>query len=83
VAALFAIEQALAGTVAGLLGVAGGALLARQIVVRQMELEWRFLPGTLGAAFAAALLLTLVAGLAASSRALRQRPIEALREERE
>jgi putative ABC transport system permease protein len=83
VAALFTIEQALAGTVAGLLGVAGGALLARQIVVRQMELEWRLLPGTLGSALAVAVALTLFAGLAASARALRQRPIEALREERE
>ena len=83
VAGLFAVEQALSGTVAGVLGVAGGALLARQIVVRQMELEWRLLPGTLGTAFAAALALTLLAGLAASARALRQRPIEALREERE
>ena len=41
------------------------------------------LPGTLGAALAMAVALTLVAGLAASARALRQRPIEALREERE
>jgi len=83
VAGLFAVEQALAGTVAGVLGVAGGALLARQIVVRQMELEWKILPGTLGSAFTVALALTLFAGLAASARALRQRPIEALREERE
>ncbi len=83
VAALFAVEHALTGLVAGLLGVAGGTLIARQVVVEQMELEWRLFGGTLGAALALAIGLTLIAGLAASARALRQRPIEALREERE
>ncbi|HXT23118.1 MAG TPA: FtsX-like permease family protein, partial [Thermoanaerobaculia bacterium] len=83
VAALFAVEHALTGVVAGVLGVAGGALIARQVVVEQMELDWRLFPGTLGAALLLAVTLTLVAGLAASARALRQRPIEALREERE
>lgn len=83
VALLFTVEHALTGGAAGLLGVAGGALLARQVVVRQMELDWHLFPGTLLAALVGAVLLTLVAGLAASLRALRQRPIEALREERE
>ncbi|HXT20424.1 MAG TPA: FtsX-like permease family protein, partial [Thermoanaerobaculia bacterium] len=83
VAALFAVEHALTGLVAGLLGVAGGTLIARQVVVEQMELDWHLFGGTLGSALALAVLLTLLAGLAASARALRQRPIEALREERE
>jgi putative ABC transport system permease protein len=83
VAALFAVEHALTGAVAGVLGVLGGAAIARQVVVEQMELDWHLFPGTLGTALALAVVLTLVAGLAASSRALRQRPIEALREERE
>ena len=83
VAMLFAVEHALTGVVAGVLGVAGGAVIARQVVVEQMELQWRAFPGTLAAALAMAVVLTLVAGLAASARALRQRPIEALREERE
>ena len=38
---LFAVEYALIGLVAGVLGVAGGAVIARQVVVEQMELEWR------------------------------------------
>ena len=83
VAALFAVEHALTGLVAGLLGVAGGTLIARQVVVEQMELDWHLFQGTLGAALLLAIGLTLLAGLAASARALRQRPIEALREERE
>jgi putative ABC transport system permease protein len=83
VAGLFAVEHALTGGAAGVLGVFGGVVLARQIVVRQMELDWHLFPGTLVAALATAVLLTLLAGLAASARALRQRPVEALREERE
>ena len=83
VALLFAVEHALTGAAAGLLGVAGAALLTRQIVVRQMELDWHLFPGTLAGALLGAVVLTLVAGLTASVRALRQRPIEALREERE
>lgn len=83
VAGLFAVEQALTGLVAGALGVVGGALIARQVVVEQLELPWKAFPGTLAGALVAAVALTLAAGLAASARALRQRPIEALREERE
>lgn len=83
VAGLFAVEQALTGLVAGVLGVAGGAVIARQVVVEQLELPWQAFPGTLAGALGAAVALTLAAGLAASARALRQRPIEALREERE
>jgi putative ABC transport system permease protein len=83
VALLFAVEHGLTGTAAGLLGVAGAALLTRQVVTRQMELDWHLFPGTLAAALGIAIVLTLVAGLGASTRALRQRPIEALREERE
>ncbi len=83
VAALFAVEHALTGLLAGVLGVAGGAAVAHQVVVEQLELEWHAFPRTLGAALAIAVVLTLVAGLAASARALRQRPIEVLREERE
>jgi len=83
VASLFAVEHALTGLVAGILGVAGGAVIARQVVVEQLELTWRPFAGTLGGALGLAVALTLVAGLGASARALRQRPIEALREERE
>ncbi|HEV8630831.1 MAG TPA: FtsX-like permease family protein, partial [Thermoanaerobaculia bacterium] len=83
VAALFAVEHALTGLVAGVLGVGAGAVIARQVVVDQLELEWHAFPGTLSLALLTAVALTLAAGLAASARALRQRPIEALREERE
>jgi putative ABC transport system permease protein len=83
VAGLFAVEHALTGAAAGLIGVAGGTLLAREVATRQMELDWHLFPGTLAAALAIAVLLTLAAGFLASGRALAQRPIEALREERE
>jgi putative ABC transport system permease protein len=83
VASLFSVEHALTGAAAGVLGVAGAVVLTRQVVVRQMELDWHLFPGVLAAAVVVTVVLTLVAGLTASARALRQRPIEALREERE
>lgn len=81
VAAIFAVEQAVLGLVAGGVGAAGGGLLAWTVITRGMELEWSFHPLPFLVAFLGTALLATVAGLAASGRALARKPIEVLREE--
>lgn len=81
VIAIFAVEFALIGAVAGLIGTAGGALLAWGVLTRVMELEWTWRPLVLAAAPLATIALSVLAGIAASSGALRRRPIESLRAE--
>ncbi len=79
VVAAYSIEYALVGLVAGVIGAVGGGVLSWAVVVRGMEIPWALdpLPLVVGALGAAA--LAVVAGLAASARALRVRPVEALR----
>ena len=79
VVASFAAEYALVGLVAGVIGTAGGALLAYFVLTRGMEVSWRTEPLWLAGSVAATVLLAVGAGLAASVGALRQRPVEALR----
>ena len=79
VAAAFAVEYALVGLVAGVIGAGGGALLAWRVLTEGFEMSWRFQPAAVGAAVAGTALLTVLAGLAASWRALERRPIEVLR----
>jgi putative ABC transport system permease protein len=81
VAATFAVEYALVGLVAGVIGAVGGTVLAWGIVTRGFEMPWAFAPLTLAAALAGSVLLAVLAGLAASLRALERRPIEVLRAE--
>jgi putative ABC transport system permease protein len=81
VAATFAVEYALVGLVAGVIGALGGSVLAWGVVTRGFQLPWSFAPGTLAVALAATILLAVIAGLAASVRALERRPIEVLRAE--
>lgn len=79
VIASFATEYALLGLVAGILGGAGGTVLAWWVLTRDMEVAWRFEPTILLLAVAGAALLTVLAGLAASLSALRRPPIDVLR----
>jgi putative ABC transport system permease protein len=81
VAATFAVEYALIGLVAGAIGAVGGSALAWGVVTRGFKLPWAFTPLTLAVALAGTILLAVVAGLAASLRALERRPIEVLRAE--
>jgi putative ABC transport system permease protein len=81
VAATFAVEYALIGLVAGAIGAGGGTVLAWGIVTRGFEMPWVFAPLTLATALAGSVLLAVLAGLAASLRALERRPIEVLRAE--
>lgn len=81
VAGAFAVEYALIGLVAGLIGAAGAVVLAYMVVTRGFELEWALQPWPVAVALAGAVLLAVGAGLAASLRALERRPIEVLRTE--
>jgi putative ABC transport system permease protein len=79
VVALFATEYALLGFTAGIIGVAGGALVAWIALTRGMELEWRTQPAAFAIAIAVAVALSVLAGAGASARALRRRPADVLR----
>ncbi|HYG62807.1 MAG TPA: FtsX-like permease family protein, partial [Thermoanaerobaculia bacterium] len=81
VAATFAVEYALIGLVAGVIGALGAAVLARGVVTQGFELTWQAEPGPVTLAILASVVLTVAAGLAASFRALERRPIEVLRSE--
>jgi putative ABC transport system permease protein len=81
VAAVFSLEYALVGLVAGLVGAVGAAVLAWAVLTRGMEIPWRWPWGTLVAGAVLATLLSVVAGLAASRGALARAPVEVLRSE--
>lgn len=79
VVAIFAIEYALVGLAAAIVGVAAGAAIAWTIVSRAMELPWAIGWADVAVAVAATIAIAIVAGLSASVRALRARPVEVLR----
>jgi putative ABC transport system permease protein len=79
VASVFAVEYALIGLVAGLLGTVGGVALAYVVVRFGFEIVWAWVPTAYAAATAATVALSVVAGLAASTRALAVRPLTVLR----
>ncbi len=81
VAAMFAVEYALIGLVAGAIGAIGGGVLAWTVLTRGFNQHWQTEPLPFAVAIAASVALTVVAGLAASWRALERRPIEVLRSE--
>lgn len=77
----FAVEYALIGLVAGLIGTVGAAVLSYAVVTRGFELPWSLQPLPMAVALVASVGLAVLAGLAASARALERRPIEVLRAE--
>ena len=81
VIAVFATEYALLGLVAGIIGIVGGGITAYLVITRGFEIDFLIQPGLYIAALAAAALLAVVAGIAASTRALNSPPIEVLRYE--
>ncbi len=81
VATAFAVEYALIGGVAGLLGAVTGAALSWGVITRGFELPWEPEPARLVLAIVLSIALSVIAGLAASVRALERRPIEVLRAE--
>jgi putative ABC transport system permease protein len=81
VAAVYAVEYALTGTVAAAVGVMAGGLLAWSVLTRLMELPWSPRASEVVAAVGLTVLLAVASGIAASARALATRPVEVLRSE--
>jgi putative ABC transport system permease protein len=81
VACVFALEYALTGAVAAVVGVSAGYLLAWAVLTKLMELPFAIRAPEAVAAAAITTALTVTAGLIASARALRARPVEVLRAE--
>jgi putative ABC transport system permease protein len=77
----FAVEYALIGGAAGLIGAAAGSILGWAVVAQILELEWSFALRPVLGAVAATVGATVVASLAATARAIRVRPATALSSE--
>src|SRR5262249_20091091 len=80
-AAVFAVEDALIGLLRGAIGAGGGGLLAWAVLPRGFNQRWQTEPLPYLVAVVASVALTVLAGLAASWRALERRPVEVLRSE--
>ncbi len=80
-ASALALEYALVGLVAGLVGTLGAALLSGAVLHAAFEVAFRPSPALLAGAPVAVALLAAAAGLSVSARALRVRPLEVLRAE--
>jgi putative ABC transport system permease protein len=79
VVAVYSVEYALVGLVAGVIGSAGAVVLSWAVLTRGMEVAWVFDPLPLATGVLGGAALAVVAGLAASVKALQSRPLEALR----
>jgi len=80
VAAAFAVEYALVGLVAGVLGATGGVVMAWLVTRFGFEMPWAWSPGLVLLTVLATVALSVAAGLAASARALAVRPLAVLRQ---
>ncbi len=80
VVAVFALEYALVGLVAGVLGAVGAVVMAWAVVRFGFQIAWAWQPVALVSAIVATVVLSVVAGLAASTRALAVRPLAVLRQ---
>ena len=80
VVTVFATEYALIGFVAGALGVVGAGVMAWVVIRFGFQIPWAWNPGALAGGLAATVALSVVAGLAASTRALTVRPLAVLRQ---
>ncbi len=76
---VFAVEYALVGLVAGTIGTVGGVALAWMVTRFGFEIAWAWTPASYAVAVGAAVVLSVVAGVAASARALAVRPLAVLR----
>jgi putative ABC transport system permease protein len=81
VVTVFAVEYALTGAVAAAVGVAAACLLAWAALTRLMDVDWAPRPLEVAGALGATVALAVAAGLVASARALRAKPLEVLRSE--
>ena len=76
---IFAVEYALIGLVAGVIGTVGGVLLAWVVTRFGFEIAWAWSPASLLLSVILTVALSIAAGLAASARALAVRPLAVLR----
>lgn len=81
IAAIFSIEFAMLGLIAGAVGLLFANLLSQQLLRRALHFDYHFQPGLTLAAWLGAGLLTVGCGWLASHRVLGQKPLEVLREE--
>jgi putative ABC transport system permease protein len=79
VVTVFAVEYALIGLVAGVIGTVGGVLLAWVVTHFGFEIAWAWSPTALLLSVCLTVALSVAAGLAASARALAARPLAVLR----
>jgi putative ABC transport system permease protein len=77
---VFAVEYALIGMVAGALGTVGAVALAYIVVRFGFEIAWAWVPAAYASAALVTVVLSVIAGLAASTRALAVRPLAVLRQ---
>lgn len=81
IAAIFSIEFATLGLIAGAVGLVFSNVASRLLLKRALHFDYHFQPGLTLAFWMAAGLLTVVCGWLASYRVLGQKPLEVLREE--
>ncbi len=79
VVGVFAAEYALIGLIAGLIGVTGGGVVAWLTVVHALDAPFHWPFGLFALAVLSGMAVAVTAGIAASTGALRKRPIEMLR----
>jgi len=79
IAAMMATEYALIGSVAGVIGTAGGALLSWFVLTQSMELSWQPYPRLILLSLGLSVVLTALTGIVASWGALQRRPLAVLR----
>jgi putative ABC transport system permease protein len=81
IAAIFSIEFAVLGLIAGFVGLVFANLLSRTLLVRSLHFDYGFQPWLNLGAWLSVGALTVIAGWLASHRVLGQKPLEILREE--
>ena len=81
VVARFAVEYAVVGAIAGLVGAAGANILAWAVLTRGFEMSWSMRPVTTAVAVLLAVVLTAATAVAAGWNALQRRPLAALKAE--
>ncbi|MCI0527975.1 MAG: FtsX-like permease family protein, partial [Nitrospira sp.] len=81
VAQTFAVEYAVLGAIAGLVGAGMASLLAFILLKFVMDVPWQFQPATLLMGIIVTLILTMVSGFLTTFRILGQKPLAVLRHE--
>ncbi len=81
VVARFAVEYAVVGAIAGLVGAAGANVLAWAVLTRGFEMSWSLRPVATAATVLLAIVLTCATAIAAGWGALQRRPLAALKAE--